>query len=292
VVRPSEFHLFLPQLRQTIDAVVARARAAEEAGFTGIAFMDHLAPPAAEDQPMFEAMMTAATIAGRTERLVVGHLVLCDAFRHPAVLARQAVTLDHASGGRFELGIGAGSVPAELDTFGVTPTDRRVARLAETLEVVTRLWTGEEVDFDGAFHHLRGARQLPVPSRPIPVVIGGSGPRMMDIVARYADWWNLPTNEATRLDELRPAAGRARTSLQQVVAFVPDEDHREEVTALAMRRFGRMAGAGPAVGTGPELVEHFRALQERGVERFYTWFADFAPPETLAAFGSGVIGAM
>jgi alkanesulfonate monooxygenase SsuD/methylene tetrahydromethanopterin reductase-like flavin-dependent oxidoreductase (luciferase family) len=287
-----EFHLFLPQLRMTMDAIVERARAAEDAGFAGIAFMDHLAAPGAEEHPVFEAMTTATVVAAHTSRLVVGHLVLCDAFRHPAVLARQAATLDHASGGRFELGIGAGSVPAELETFGVGDGHRRVARLRETLEVLTRLWTGDIVDFEGEFHQLRGARQVPAPTRPIPIVVGGTGPRMMDLVAAYADWWNVPINEAARLDELRPAAGRARTSLQQIVAFVPEEAQREEVTALAKRRFGWMSGPGPALGTGPELVEHFGALQERGVERFYTWFTDFASPSTLAAFGAEVIGTL
>src|SRR3989442_2804597 len=102
----------------TLDTIVERARVAESTGFTGIAFMDHLLPPAAEGQPMYEAMATAGLAAARTEHLVVGHLVLCDAFRHPAVLARQAVTLDHAPGGRFELGIGAGSVPPDVAPLG------------------------------------------------------------------------------------------------------------------------------------------------------------------------------
>ena len=106
-----------------MDAIVERARAAESAGFDGVAVMDHLSPPMAPDQPMFEAMATSAWILANTSRLRAGALVLCDAFRHPAVLAQAAVTLDHASGGRFELGIGAGSVPTELDTFGVSPTE-------------------------------------------------------------------------------------------------------------------------------------------------------------------------
>jgi alkanesulfonate monooxygenase SsuD/methylene tetrahydromethanopterin reductase-like flavin-dependent oxidoreductase (luciferase family) len=287
-----ELHLFLPQLRMTLEQLVERAQAAEAAGFGGIALMDHLVPPGAEDKPMYEAMTAATVLALRTERLTVGHLVLCDAFREPALLARQAVTLDHASGGRFELGIGAGSVPGELETFGIGPFHRRVSRLSETLEVLTRLWSGETVDHDGEFHRLRGARQLPVPSRRIPIVIGGTGPRMMELVSSYADWWNLPTDKGHRLEELRPAAGRARTSMQQIVGFISDETRREEVTALTKRRFGWMAGPGPAVGTGPELVEHFGALRERGVERVYTWFTDFAPPETLAGFGADVIGAM
>src|ERR1041384_6367425 len=97
-----QFFLFLPQMRMTMDGLVKRARAAEAAGFVGMALMDHLSPPLATGQPMYEAMTTATWLAASTERLVLSHLVLCDAMRHPAVLARQAVTLDHASGGRFE----------------------------------------------------------------------------------------------------------------------------------------------------------------------------------------------
>lgn len=104
-----EFHLFLPQMRLTFDRLVASAQAAEAAGFGGIAGMDHLVPPAAETQPMYEAMVTNTWLAAHTRRLKAGSLVLCDALRHPAVLAREAVSIDHASGGRFELAIGSGS---------------------------------------------------------------------------------------------------------------------------------------------------------------------------------------
>src|SRR5579862_6947661 len=117
-----ELVLFLPQMRLSLDDLVARAGAAEAAGFTGIAGMDHLIPPMATAQPMYEAMVTSTWLAAHTERLRIGSLVLCDAFRHPAVLAREAVTIDHASGGRFELGLGWGSVPDELDVFGIAPT--------------------------------------------------------------------------------------------------------------------------------------------------------------------------
>src|SRR6516162_8001557 len=119
---PLEFWLFLPQMRMTMEELVGRARAAEASGFGGIAGMDHLVPPGAEGWPMFEAMITSAWLAAHTERLGVGSLVLCDSFRHPAVLAREAVSIDHASGGRFELGIGWGSVPDELERFGIGST--------------------------------------------------------------------------------------------------------------------------------------------------------------------------
>src|SRR5262245_1553434 len=277
-------------MRMGLDVLVDKARAAESAGFGGIALMDHLAPPMAEDQPMHEAMITAAWLAAHTETLRVGHLVLCDSLRHPAVLAKQAVTIDHASGGRFELGIGWGSVPDELDAFGVgdTAPSARVRRLAESLEVMTALWSGESVDFEGEFHRVKGGRQQPAPLRKIPLLIGGAGRRTLALVARYADWWNLPIYALERLEELRPAAGDARVSIQQLVAFVADEAGRAGVTELAQRRFG-VYGGGLIIGDAAQLVDHFTALHDRGVERFYTWFSDFADPETLAAFGADVI---
>ena len=135
-----EISLFLPQMRMSHEAIVERARAAETAGFEGIAFMDHLAPPLAAQHDMWEAITIAGWVLAHTTDLGVSHLVLCDSLRHPAVLAREVVTLDHASGGRFELGIGWGSVPAELETFGVGSTEApvRVGRLAESLDILRR----------------------------------------------------------------------------------------------------------------------------------------------------------
>jgi alkanesulfonate monooxygenase SsuD/methylene tetrahydromethanopterin reductase-like flavin-dependent oxidoreductase (luciferase family) len=281
-----EFHLYLPQMRMTFDAIVERAQGAEAAGFDGIGLMDHLAPPLALDQPMYEAMVTATWLAARTERLKVGHLVLCDSLRHPAMLAQEAVSLDHASGGRFELGIGWGSVPAELETFGAGSTDpkARVGRLSETLAVLRALWSGDIVDFDGEFHHIKAGQQLPTPLTTIPIVIGGAGPATLELVATYADWWNLPLYAIDRLDQLKPRTGKARTSLQQMVAVVPSEEERATVTETTRRRFPAW-DAGLVIGTTDELIQHFGALHDRGVERFYVWFADFARPTTLTRFG-------
>ena len=112
-----EFWLYLPQMRMSFGAITERARAAEQAGFDGIALMDHLAPPGLPSADMYDAITTAAVIAMGTAQLRIGHLVLCSSFRHPAVLAQQMVSLDHLSGGRCELGIGWGSVPGELTRF-------------------------------------------------------------------------------------------------------------------------------------------------------------------------------
>jgi alkanesulfonate monooxygenase SsuD/methylene tetrahydromethanopterin reductase-like flavin-dependent oxidoreductase (luciferase family) len=285
-----EFDLFLPQMRLSFPDLVARARAAERAGFVGMSGMDHLAPPMAEDQPMYEAIVTTAWLAAHTERLTLGSLVLCDALRHPALLARQAVSIDHASGGRFELGIGSGSVPEELTTFGFgsTVARHRVARLRESLEIIRDLWSGAAVDHAGEHFRLEEARQAPVPLGHIPIVIGGVGPKTLALVREFADWWNVHVGHLDRIEELRPHVGNARVSVQEMVALVPRGGDRDAVAATALRRFGYSR---PTIGTASELVDHYGRLRERGVERVYTWFCDFAPPDTLTEFGETVIGA-
>jgi alkanesulfonate monooxygenase SsuD/methylene tetrahydromethanopterin reductase-like flavin-dependent oxidoreductase (luciferase family) len=282
-----EFWLYLPQMRMTMAQMVERAQVAEAAGFAGVAGMDHMTPPLAEGSAMFEAMTTSAWLAARTERLGVGSLVLCDSFRHPAVLASQAVTLDHASGGRFELGLGWGSVVDDFTVFGVgSPEARhRIGRLKESLEIVTALWTGEAVDYEGEHFTLRGARQGPTPLGKIPLTIGGAGPKTMQLVAAHADWWNVHVAILDRFDEMRPHAGAARCSLQAQIGLVTPSHTRDEVAQLTQRRFGERA----MVGTGAELVDAFGAIAERGVERVYAWFSDFATPATLNAFGDDVI---
>lgn len=283
-----EFNLFLPQMRMSFEQMVARARAAEGAGFAGVTGMDHLAPPLADEQPMYEAIVTTTWLAAHTERLHLGSLVLCDAFRLPAVLARQAVSIDHASGGRFELGIGAGSVPDEFPVFGVGPIEARdrVARLRESLEIMRALWAGDVVDYDGEHHRLQGARQRPLPLGHIPVVIGGKGPKMLAVVREFADWWNIDVSALHQLDALRPQVGDARVSIQQMVALVRRDADRDAVTAQVEKRFG---WSRPVIGSAHELVDHYAGLAERGIERVYAWFCDFAPPETLAEFGEDVI---
>ena len=285
----SEFHLFLPQIRMTLDVIVEKAQAAERAGFDGVALMDHLVAPGAEHQASWDAMATATWIAAHTSTLTVSHLVLCDAFRHPAVLAKQAVTIDHASGGRFELGLGWGSYDAEIRAFGTgdPAPAARFGRLAETVQVVTALWSGEPIDHAGEHHRLEGAAQQPVPTRPIPIVIGGTGPKTMNLVAEHATWWNCPGYALGRFDELRGRAGDARASLQLMVALVGEGDQRQDVEDVATRRFGRRPDL--VVGTPGELVDSLGELRNRGVERFYLWCTDFASASTLAQLGEDVI---
>jgi alkanesulfonate monooxygenase SsuD/methylene tetrahydromethanopterin reductase-like flavin-dependent oxidoreductase (luciferase family) len=288
-----EFHLYAPQVRLAFDDLVARATAAEDSGFSGIALMDHLIARFAPGQPVYDAMVTATWLAARTSTLTVGHLVLCDAMRHPAVLAKEAVSIDHASQGRFELGMGWGSVPEELVTFGIgsAVAADRIARFEESLEVITLLWSGEPVTYTGRHHVVTDGQLLPTPLTKIPLVIGGSGKRTMRLVAKYADWWNLPVVDLHKLDRLRSLAGDARVSVQVFVTLVTDPARRDEIEERARRRFGVMLDTSGMTGTSDEIVEQVRGLERRGVERVSIWFTDFAPTETIREFGTGVIAA-
>jgi alkanesulfonate monooxygenase SsuD/methylene tetrahydromethanopterin reductase-like flavin-dependent oxidoreductase (luciferase family) len=288
-----EFYLFVPQIRTTFERLVSTAQAAEQAGFAGMTGMDHIEAPGSLGQPNFETTTVNTWIAARTSSLRVGSLITCDAFRHPALLAHHAVTLDHASGGRFDLGIGWGSWAPDFEKFGVGPDQPRdrVARLAETLEVLKLLWSGETVDYDGQFHKLRGALLAPKPLDRIPILIGGSGPKTLALVRKHADWWNLDTRYGDKLygqefEDLRAQIGTARISVQQKVAHVAQGADREEVAERSKRRFGRR---GVQLGSGSELVDHFAELASRGVERVYAWMADYSSPGALEQFGEEVI---
>ncbi|ODR26392.1 LLM class flavin-dependent oxidoreductase [Mycolicibacterium porcinum] len=276
----SEWFLFLPQVRLDVDDIAERARVAEASGFDGIALIDHLEAPGATHQSIWEAMTVAAWVAARTERLKIGHLVLCDAFRHPAVLAKQAVTLSAASGGRFELGLGAGSWPQEFERFGIETGDAaaRVRRLGENLQLLQQYWGDGE------------RAQTPRPAHPIPLVLGGTGKRMMELVRAHADWWNVPSHQLDRLPALLPTVGSARVSLQQMVGFVGRDADRSAVTERSTRLFGHL-GDGLVCGDAAELTAHFAGLSAHGVERFYVWFADFAAPQTISEFAETVINA-
>jgi alkanesulfonate monooxygenase SsuD/methylene tetrahydromethanopterin reductase-like flavin-dependent oxidoreductase (luciferase family) len=278
-----EWFLYMSQYRMPVADFVVRAQAAEASGFDGVAFFDHLETPGMPSVPVWEAMSIATWVAAKTNRIKVGHLVLCDAFRHPAVLAKQAVTLAEASDGRFELGLGSGSMPEELAKFGLRSGDaaHRIERLDHDLGLLKEYWgVGGTTE----------RTQSPVPTHPIPIVIGGTGPRTMEVVRRHANWWNLPGPHLDRLPELLPLIGSARASVQQMVGFARKGSDPREVAETSRRRWGHL-GQGLVSGNAPELVDYFTRLSRQGVQRIYVWFADSAQPDAIEEFGETVIGA-
>ena len=285
------FGVFLPQWRLSFEDLVHRVRVAEDVGFDHVWLMDHLWAPGVPEESSLEAWTTATALAMRTERIRIGHMVLCNPFRHPAVLAKMATTLDVISGGRLDLGLGWGSVAEELKAFGVTddPPAVRSGRLAETLEVLELLWSGERVSYSGKYFQLDGAIQRPRPANGrIPIHIGGGGRKLtMPLVSKYADWWNCVSYAADELEELRPLAGKARISVQHPVALVTDPARREETLEKAQRRFG--AWGGLIAGSAEEVADALVADVARGAEAFDIQLSDYGRPETLSHFADEVI---
>jgi F420-dependent oxidoreductase-like protein len=179
---------------------------AYDAGWT----FDHLDPIFGDRPgPVFEGWTMLAALSGIVPRIRLGVLVTGNTYRHPAVLANMAATLDVASGGRLEIGLGTGWVEGEHVAYGIPLPSwkERFDRLEETCEILDSLLTREVTDLNGPFHTLRGARALPKPlQRPRPpIVVGGTGEkRTLRIAARWADGWNLPGGEP---DVLRHKVG-------------------------------------------------------------------------------------
>lgn len=288
------FGVFLPQIAMRFEALRDRTRLVEELGYDTLWLMDHLWTPGANEADCLEAWTCATALAALTERIRVGHMVLCNAFRHPALLAKMSATLDHVSGGRLDLGLGWGSVPDELAAFGIGDEAPavRAARLDEAIRVLRLLWSGERVSHEGRFYRLRDAiaRPRPLQAR-IPLHIGGAGPRLtLPLVARHADWWNCMSTGVARLAELRPLAGSARVSVQHPVALAASEDELPAVRARAERRFAGWGGA--LVGTAADLARALADEARSGVEGFVLAFHDGGAPETLERFARDVIPAV
>ena len=296
----AEIGLMFPQMRMDFAAMEERVCTAEEAGLASIWLMDHMGPPAAWDQPSFEAWTTATWLAARTSSIRIGHLVLCDAFRHPALLAKMATTLDHASNGRLDLGIGWGSVPAEIKAWGYTDAGAvaRSRRLAESLAVMRALWEsgGEPVNHHGELFDLRDVVQVPAPVQsPLPVLIGGGGETLtLPLVERWAQWWNCPAYSADRLEpmiaRLKSARPDLRISLQIPIGLARTAAQVDEVRALTERRFGFWGQW--AAGTPDDVATRLAGLADLGVDLFIVQLHDFATADSIALLAGAVAPAV
>jgi F420-dependent oxidoreductase-like protein len=169
---------------------------------------DHFYPlRTGPEEPALEGWTCLAMLLARTRRLRGGVMVTGIPYRHPAVLAKMAVTVDIASGGRLELGLGAGWFEAECEAFGIDlgPIAVRFDRFEEALTVITSLLTQPTTTFDGRYYRLRDAWCQPPPvQRPHPpIVLGGKGPkRLLPLVARHADHWNYSGDDPGELARL------------------------------------------------------------------------------------------
>jgi alkanesulfonate monooxygenase SsuD/methylene tetrahydromethanopterin reductase-like flavin-dependent oxidoreductase (luciferase family) len=303
-----EIGVYLPQMGFTYEQILHRAQRCDELGIDSLWLYDHLYGPGAPDYPSMEAWTLATALLSCTERIHVGHMVLCNQFRHPAVLAKMATTLDQISAGRLQLGIGSGSIEDEHQRVGLDwgTFRERSARLGETLEILHQAFANEVIDFTGTHFTVR---DMPIKPGPVqqprpPIVVGGVGEKYtLPLVARYADVWNVPTyalgeleHKVSVLRSLCEEIGRDPSSIvlsvEAVMALAPDDASLPEVRALAEKRFGIPAFGlveGGLIGTPPAIVDRLHELQNLGFGQIVLFTHDRGSDQTLELLASKVI---
>lgn len=211
------------------------AQAAEELGYHMILFPDHVMQEARAGSPPYigyDTMLVAATVAEATKRIRIGHLVLCNLFRHPLITARALATLDRLSHGRAVAGLGSGWMEYEFRKSGIPfpPIAQRLRMLDEALSVIRSLWCDDQTTFKGEFYQLDGATlhpkplQLPYP----PILLGGGGKGLLRLAARHADYINIMA-DVGKVGRFTADTQRSATDggFSERVRFVRDEAVRQ-----------------------------------------------------------------
>jgi F420-dependent oxidoreductase-like protein len=273
----------------TWEEWLALARAAESAGLDGLFRSDHYTSFHGEPGAALDAWATIAALAPMTDRIRLGTLVSAATFRHPSELARVAVTADHASGGRIEVGIGAGWFETEHRQNGFPFPDiaERFDRLTEYADILVRSWGAETFDFHGTHFVLDGQRALPAPVQTPhpPLILGGrGGPRALALAARLAQEYNsafLSLEDCralrNRLDAACRAVDRDPTtlpmSLMTLVALGENSDEAEQRLTRMMTRFRGSRDRGHT-GTIDDVAARLRTFEAAGVDRVYLQHPD------------------
>ncbi len=284
--RPFKIGLFVPTFEQPWTQrgprwadIAALARRAEDVGFDSFWLPDHLLFRFANvhAQGAWDVWSLIAALAATTQRLEIGPLVACTSFRNPALIAKMADTIDEISDGRLILGLGAGWHQPEYDAFGF-PYDHRVSRFEEALRIITALLREGQVDFQGAYYSARDCELRPRGPRAggPPILVGGSGDRMLRLAARYADAWNADRQNDvaavqalnTRVNTACGEVGRDPATLARIIGIQVDL-RNEQRQAMQPRQF--VMTPWPLTGSPAELAAHIRRYAEARVEHMMVW---------------------
>lgn len=265
------------------------AQAAEDLGFVGLYRSDHYTNANPPDLDSLELWVSLTWLASHTQRVEFGPLVSPVSFRQPTMTARMAAAVDDLSGGRLQLGLGAGWQVREHSNYGwdLLEVGPRFTRFSEGLEVITRLLNSDTpVDFAGEYYRLHEAILLPRPARPggPPIVIGGNGPkRTLPLTAQYAAEWNAvfipPETLAERnaqLDALLDQRGRARDAVRRslMTQVVFGRNDQEVQDLLQGRDPAALRERGIVFGTANQVVEQLGAIANAGIQRvMLQWLA-------------------
>ncbi|PRH78600.1 LLM class F420-dependent oxidoreductase [Streptomyces solincola] len=295
-----------PQQGASYDTLLTVAKATEDLGFDAFFRSDHyLSMGSADGLPgPTDAWITLAGLARETRRIRLGTLMTAGTFRLPGVLAIQVAQVDQMSGGRVELGLGAGWFEEEHKAYGIPFPKEKFGRLEEQLAVVTGLWateTGKTFSYDGTYYQLTDSPALPKPAQSkVPVLIGGHGAtRTPKLAARYADEFNMPFGslEDTRkqFDRVRAAAaeaGRGQDDLvysNALVVCVGRDDAEVARRAAAIGREPEELKANGLAGSPAEVVEKLGRYAELGSSRVYLQVLDLHDLDHLEVISSQVM---
>jgi F420-dependent oxidoreductase-like protein len=305
------FGVHAGQQHATFDEYLTVWRTAEEAGLDWASVFDHFLPIQSDPTgPCFEGFTLLAAMAAHTTRLRCGIIVTGVTYRHPAVLANMAATIDHVSGGRMDLGVGAAWYEEEHRQYGI-PFPRigvRMDMLDETCRVLRALWTETRADFAGKHYTLTGAMAEPKPLQErMPLWIGGSGEkRTLRIVAEHADGWNTFFGDLAeyrhKLDVLAghcADVGRDPGDIRKQVVLRAILDETEDAARERAREAADRAGAdadafvaGMVVGTPEQCAERLAGHRDLGVGDFLLSARPPADPRTIELFGQQVAPAL
>lgn len=301
-----KFGLFLPQVGVPFEVIRERVQLADRLGFHSVWFVDHMWSRGLPDLDHLEAWTVMSATAAVTQRLGIGTLVLCNSYRHPALLAKMAASLDQVSNGRLLLGLGAGWMEEEYRAYGYSfPSARvRIEQLEEAVALIKLMLTQPRTSFQGKYYGVDEAVNNPKPvQKPHPpILIGGAGERrLLRVVAEHADIWNCPNNAAQALPQKLEvlqrhcdAVGRdpqaIEVSEQCVMVLGRDEKDLRQKTQFAKQALGAMFDIDKTAlrGTPEQLIEAIHNRSRQGVTLFTTLFGDLNQPETLELFASKV----
>ncbi|AYY13421.1 LLM class F420-dependent oxidoreductase [Actinobacteria bacterium YIM 96077] len=294
-----------PQQGATYEDQLRVAQATERLGFDAFFRSDHfLAMGDTRGLPgPTDAWLTLAALARETTRIRLGTLVTAATFRYPGMLAVQAAQVDHMSGGRLEVGLGAGWYAAEHAAYGVPFPPRRFELLEEQLKIITGMWetpVGGRFDFGGDYYTVANSPALPKPVQdPLPLIIGGHGPKRTPVlVARYATEYNAPFppkdeigDRFARVRKVCDDGGRDPGEMAYSVALVlacgQNEAEFERRAAAIGREPAELRQNGIA-GTTQEVVDELGRLRDLGADRVYLQVLDLSDLEHLELVASEV----
>jgi F420-dependent oxidoreductase-like protein len=298
-----EFGLFSPLAGLSWPQANERASRIEKLGYHSIWVTDHFWNRGVPEADVLECTSAMSALGAVTEKLRIGSLVLCNSFRNPGLLAKVLATIDNLSGGRLEIGLGAGWMEEEYRAYGYEfpSTGARLRQLEEGVQVLKLLMTEQRATFEGRYYQLANAycNPKPVQKPHPPITIGGSGEKLMlRIVAQHADRWNCPAgyrNFEHKLEVLKQHCqkvgrdpGQINISEQLLVCIGANDAEVEQKWKISQRLPFWRTGV---KGTPPEIIKHLRERVAKGVTFFTIIFGDMNSNPSIELFAREVMPA-